>query len=251
MRLNSRMIFIISIMCATLAFSMTINTLNKLKQRPDEASLVVVAMKDLDVGIVVNDEDVQLLAPPQGTDFRIALKSIADVSGKRVRNPIRRGKVLTEFDLVRGDDDMTGLIPKGYRASTILIEIPKEVISFLKFGNRVDILYTERSNEEKKEPKMIMQNILVMKVSKPDQYSTTNQAYVTVALKPQAMETLAYAVQNGRVDLSVRPITDTEAKEVFMTFDELMGVQKGFLPAFTNQTEVELIKGIKKETVKL
>ena len=252
MRLNSKLILMISAVSAILTFSMIVNMLQKANVAPS-SDLVVTAMKDLDVGAKITKEDIDVLVAPSGTDFKVSFGDIAKVIGKSVRNPIRRGKVINTFDLVQEGDDLTGLIPKGYRASTILIEIPKEAISFLKFGNRVDVLFSEK-DKVGGSPRYIMRNILVLNVTTNEAAGSSNQAYVTLAVKPDGIEILSYATRNGKVDLTIRPMSDSDSKdkEEYMSYDELLGVKAaGFIPSLTNQTEIELIRGVKKETVKI
>lgn len=249
MRLSSRIILLISIVSAALAFSMTLSTLKKLQKGPASDS-VVVAMKDLDVGAIITASDIEVLTAPSGTDTKTAFFNVEKVIGKNVRNPIRRGKVLSVFDIVSDGDDMTGLIPKGYRASTILIEIPREALNFLKFGNRVDVLFMDPERPEIA-PKYIMRNILVLNVTRNESGSNGSEAYVTVAVRPEGIETLAYATRHGKVDLTVHPTTEANSKEEYMSYDELLGLKKGLIPAFQNQVELEVIRGVKKETVKI
>ncbi len=240
---------------AFFGFVLTLNTFQNLK-KSRSGIMVITAARDLDLGDTLGEKDVLLVAAPTGTDLSLAYREIGKVVGKTVRNPTRRGQVISNFDLLNENDNLSGLIPAGYRASTIPISLPKETLGNLKFGSRVDILYADTS-EKQFGTKTIMKNILVLKVfanqGAPTPGVMPGQAYLTLAIRPEAAETLAYAGRKGKIDISVRPNTDhNNTTEEYMSLNEILGFNKDTAVSPTAyQSAIEVIRGIKKTTVRL
>lgn len=254
MRFNSKIIFIISLAAGFAAFSMTIKTFDQLKKGPKTLQ-VVTAMEDMSVATVVNASTLKLVIAPKGIDTGIVYTEIDKVAGQMLRNPVRRGQPITKFDLLDKNDNLATLIPEGYRAASITLSLSRETLNFLKFGNRVDVLLTTQDSGGKTtETKTIIKNILVMntvqKANTPSAADKT-QATVTLAVRPEGSEILAYAANRGKIDLVVRPMTDKNVSEEYINFDELRGINKNnFIPVL-EKTDVEVIRGVKKDLVKV
>lgn len=255
MRFSSRAIFVLSVISAVIALTVIIHLFNEMKKDP-QAMPVVTAMRNLDIGDTLQKADLSLLPAPRGTDPGLMFTSVEPVVGKNLRNAVRRGQVIKSFDLMDETDSMASLIPDGYRAATCVLALPEETVRLLKFGRRVDVLFTDTTAREF-HTKTIMKNVLVMKVdaSKKNKAKTlANESNatvdVTLAVKPEGAEVIAYAVQKGKLDLSVRPLSEQDPKESYLTLEDVMGTKTPIFQV-SNQAEIEVFRGVKKEKVKL
>lgn len=202
MRLSSRSIFFVSVLCAVLAFGTILHLFGEMKKDP-RAILTVTAMRDLEVGDTIQKPDINLLLMPKGTDPSTIFMSLDLVIGKNLRNAVRRGNVIKTFDIANETDNMASLIPAGYRASALVLPLSDDTLRLLKFGRRVDVLFTDTTSKEFN-TKTIMKNVLVMKADsmKQDKGKTfgnesNSTAAVTLAVTPEGAEVIAYAVKKA------------------------------------------------------
>lgn len=258
MRLSSRSIFFLSVLCALLTLGVIFHVFNELKKDP-KAILVATAVRDLDVGDTIGKTDVSLLLMPKGTELSTAFTELAPVVGQNLRNAVRRGNVIRSFDLADETDNIANMIPEGYRATTVSLPISEDALRLLKFGRRVDVVFTDTSAKEF-ETKTIMKNILVMKAAPMKQAGTQvggmsaggSTVTVTLAVTPEGAEIMAYAMKKGKLDISIRPFSERDLKDTYMRLDEIVGTkQASIIPMLPEQTEIELYRGVKKEKVKV
>ena len=251
MRLSSKVILLISLLTAFSGFSLTLKTLDRAKKT--SPFLIVVAGRDLALGETLSEKDMEISSAPAETDLHNTFRQSEKLIGKSLRNPLRRGQPVTSFDLITDSDSLAGLIPQGYRAATLPLSLPGETSGSLRFGTRVDVLFFEVADRNA-QAKTIMKNVLVLKNSqnqKPSESSASAVSYITLAVRPEAAETLAYALQRGKIHLSVRPMTERNAREEYMSLNELLGITNAAAMPLGSSAEVEVIRGIKKGTVKL
>ena len=255
MRLNPKTAFLLSLVSGFLAFIL-ISQMLKNATKPQAVIDIVIAADDLHVGNVITEEKIKMAPAPSGISIETAFRETDMVVGSMLRNSIRAGKPILTFDIANEEEDIFALIPEGYRASTLPVHLPKEVVDLLKFGSRVDVLYTDTSSEVL-ETSTIMRNVLVMKVSGN---STTGGAmiagqdvYVTLAVPPQAVETLSYVMRKGKLDLSILPLGSQNVEEAYISMKELLDAHEEIVNPTPIKIfhEVEIIKGTKKQMVEL
>ena len=258
MRLSPKFILFVAMVCAFVAFMMIFRIFTELKKDPRGVEAVMAA-RDLEVGETLQKTDLMMEMVPKGTNLNTVFKQMSEVEGKVLRNPIRRGEVIQTFDLADEADSVAGLIPADYRAATLSLVLPMETLRLLKFGSRVDVLFTDTSTKDF-ETKTIMENILVMKASpaKPVKSKNGAEEYtpsvdVTVAVKPEGAEIFAYAVKKGKLDISVRSMTEKGGEDSYMNLRDVMGVKPApvFMQTTAVDNEVEIYRGVKKEKVVL
>ncbi|HOW58651.1 MAG TPA: Flp pilus assembly protein CpaB [Candidatus Omnitrophota bacterium] len=257
MRLSSRSIFFLSVLCALLTLGVIFHVFNELKKDP-KAILVATAVRDLDIGDTIGKTDVSLLLMPKGTELSTAFTELAPVVGQNLRNAVQRGNVIRSFDLADETDNIANMIPEGYRATTVSLPISEDALRLLKFGRRVDVVFTDTSAKEF-ETKTIMKNILVMKAAPMKQAGAQaggmpggSTVTVTLAVTPEGAEIMAYAMKKGKLDISIRPFSERDVKDTYMRLDEIVGTkQTSIIPILPEQTEIELYRGVKKEKVKV
>ena len=184
MRLNPKFILVISIICGLVAFYLTLQALrNAQKEKP--VIRAVTAINDLDIGTVIRVQDVKLFLAPEGTDPGTIFQDPKAVAGKTLRNTIRRGDIIKIFDIVKDGDNLSSIIPPGYRALTINPPLASETLQFLKFGSRVDVVFTANNPLQANtvETKTIMKNILVLKVAQAQANAPQGMVPVTLSIK--------------------------------------------------------------------
>jgi Flp pilus assembly protein CpaB len=255
MRFSSRFIFVLSVISAVIALTVIVHLFNEMKKDP-RSILAVTAMRNLDVGDELKKSDISLLLAPKGADLNTLLTDLDSAAGRNLRNAVRRGQLIKTFDFADETDNITSLIPEGYRAATCVLVLPEETVRLLKFGRRVDVLFTDTTAREFN-TKTIMKNVLVMKVDSSSKNKSKTPANednakvdVTLAVKPEGAEVIAYAIKKGKLDLSIRPMAEQDVKESYLTLEDIMGIKAPVLQ-LGNQTEIEVFRGVKKEKVRL
>lgn len=258
MRLSPKLILFFAVLSAVVAFTMIFRIFTELKKDPRGVSAVV-ATNDLAVGETLQKFNIRMEVVPKGTNMNTAFTEMWQVEGKVLRNAVRRGAVIQSFDVAAQADSVAGLIPEGYRAATLNLVLAQETTRLLKFGSRLDVLFTDTSTKDF-ETKTIMQNILVIKVSPvkmPKPKSPTEEydpnVDVTVAVKPEGAEILAYAMKKGKLDISVRSMTEKSVEDSYMGLRDVMGVKPTpiFMQPAAVDNEIEIYRGVKKEKVTL
>lgn len=250
MRLNSKMILFVSIAASLVAFMAAVNAMGSMG-KGKTARPVVTVIHDMAAGQTLTDKDLRLIIPDHTVDPGIVFFSVEKAAGRSVRNPLRRGQVLTSFDLSDKSDLVSLQLDGDSRMFTLPFPSSSAVLGFLKEGTRVDILFTDPSKAY--ETKTIMKNVRVLKVTAPDKNSSADKStsFVSIAVAPDASETLAYAVRKGKIDLSVRSSADPSKSEEYMRLSELTGLKKMFTAPLFNRNEIEVIKGTKRSTIRL
>lgn len=255
MRLNPKLILLFSVLSGFLAFTFILSASGQAKD--PATSLIVTAITDLGVGETIAIKNMKLSPAPPDIDLEAAYHDLKSVEGRVARVAIMRGRPITTFDLIADDENIFNLIPSGYRAATLPASLPNEILKLLKFGTRVDVLFTDTTTKDLR-TKTIMKNAMVMKVSGipagNQNRGLAEQVHVTLAVPPDAVEALSYATQKGKVNLAVRPNGDGNnsgnLEESYMNLDEVIGLKKDPNDLF-NQAEIEVIKGTEKELIRL
>jgi len=180
---------------------------------------VVLAARDLVLGTVVEDEDLQLVewptnAVPAGyattRDQLVGQSLIANVA---MNEPILTSKL--EEGGLRG---IIPLIPEGMRAMSIAVDQVIGVAGFVTPQTRVDvILIMEPQGSEDAVSKIILQNIRALaageEIRETEDGTPVTVPVVTVAVTPEEAETLALASNEGVIRLALRHALDLQAVE--------------------------------------
>ena len=107
------------------------------------------------------------------------------------------------------------VISEGMRAIAIGGGAVTGAVTSVRAGDRVDILATYRDPRSKQEvTKMIMQNVLVLAVTKGKADPSCNQAgesSMTLAVRPEKAELVAAADRAGALSVSLPPAHDEKA----------------------------------------
>jgi pilus assembly protein CpaB len=186
--------------------------------KPIPATEVVVAARDLDIGTLVRETDLKMVAWPGSVPKGSILKK-ATLLNRGVVSSIYQGEPVTENRLA-ADGSGGGLaatIPAGMRACAVRVNEVVGVAGFVIPGMRVDVLITGlppgQSAEAGPAVKTLLQNIQVLsaganigkdKEGKPQQVQVVN-----LLVNPHDAEVLSLAGNETHIQLVLRNPMDT------------------------------------------
>ena len=235
---------------------------------------VVIATRDLDMGLTITDEDVTIRhLLPEMVPTEQVFKQLDVVIGRTPRAKILsnepiRGERLASAEAGVG---LNALIRKGMRAMTVQVDDQSGVGGFIQPGNYVDVIVTIRPDDQRGRSKWATETILsgipVLTVAssqpkaekaKDDEPKRRTPARkqkpsVTLELTPEQAEKLALAVSKGDVHLVLRGDLDITSEEerakTPLSTSELIGYKAPRQGRRTHRV-AEIIQGSKKETAR-
>lgn len=179
---------------------------------------VVIATMAIPAGTKLSDVDLTIKQFPAQAIPKDYPNSIDQIKGRIVKSGIQAEEIITEARLVGqgAAGGMPVIIPPGQRAITIKVNDVIGVGGFVNPGDRVDILSVSKTESGQPLSKTILQNVQVLAVG--DKLLDPNvlpepQAKVvgqiTLALNPQDSERLALAADSGKLQLVLRPHSES------------------------------------------
>ena len=143
---------------------------------------------------------------------------LADITGRVLISPVRANEPITEHKLAPNSIETGGVaavLKPGKRAIAVKGDKVIGISGFINPGNRVDILVTIEDPKKKEEKtKTILENILVLATGTQIQENEKGEPspvdVYTLEVDPEDGERLALAAAEGRVQLALRSILDTE-----------------------------------------
>jgi pilus assembly protein CpaB len=182
-----------------------------------ELATVVTVQRTLTFGYEIRREDLKLAKWPADAVPEGAYRRIEDVfkgeHAPRIKLDVGAGEVLlhSKVNTSHQGSAIAMLLPPGLRAVTIKINEIRGVAGFVRPSDRVDILLTEKSNDNEVKPnlatRVLLQNVLVLGIDqdarvKSDQPRVANSMTVAVALEDA--QKLALASTVGFLSLALR-----------------------------------------------
>jgi Flp pilus assembly protein CpaB len=146
-------------------------------------------------------------------------KDIKD--GFRVARAFTEGSVLTRDDLLSGDLDGASRHPVGLRA--VAVAITPDAHSFALPGDRVDVMWSYRTESGEVKRQTILQDRLVLAMDMwavREESGKVRGATVTLALNSAEAEQLATAAPNGEFFLARRNVSDDKKPQLPVTEPE-------------------------------
>jgi pilus assembly protein CpaB len=188
-------------------------------QRETNVKEVVVAAKQLEVGVTIKPGDVKLTKVSAEFFPKGGIAKMEEVIDRPVVNRILLDEPIQEGRLaVRGSGlGLAPIIPVGMRAVSVRVSDVAGVAGFVLPGLKVDVLVTgSPSGGEGTITTTCLQNILVLSAGQTIQPDARGQAInsptVTLLVSPEQAETLTLAGNEGRIQLVLRNSSD-EAME--------------------------------------
>ena len=189
---------------------------------------ILVAKSDLPRGQTLSPADVSWQAWPATTAAGNFIrksdrpKALENLTGMIVRAPFVAGEPIREAKLVnsKGSGFMAAILPSGMRAVATQITPESGVGGFILPNDRVDVIMTPRSRDEKsgeRTSETILRNIRVLAIDQNVEEKNGQKVVVgktaTLELSPGQAETLALSHQIGVLSLSLRSIADGTLEE--------------------------------------
>ena len=183
-----------------------------------EAVPVVVAVSDLPWGTQLKPE--MLTTKPFLKQSLPAgyFSGPDDIKDRVVVAPLKANDPVTEHKLAPVSiktGGVSAVLEKGKRAIAVKGDKVIGIAGFINPGNKVDVLVTVKDpqkNEEK--TKTILENIMVLatgtQIQKNEKGEPSPVDVYTLAVTPEEAETLSLAANEGKLQLALRSVTDTE-----------------------------------------
>ena len=196
---------------------------------------VLVAAKDMPLGTLVSDQDVQWVSWPRAsTSSGMVLKSATpggfdDAKGSVTRAQFVQGEPVRKEKLVKGPNSgfMSAILPSGARAVAIEIDSTGKTAAggFILPNDHVDVVRTYRDEEASKATSLdvynaqtILSNIRVLAIGQNVQEKNGERVVIgsnaTLELDPAQVEAVMLAQRVGQLSLSLRSMVDSNQKPV-------------------------------------
>lgn len=217
--MNGRMILMlfVALVFAGLAAFVAKTWLNKqVTSKQEITTPVVMAATEIPFGIKLEEVNLKLINWPGTNPPNGSFSKIEDVVGKITKNNFYEGEIITQQRIAEhlGGSALSSLITENYRAISIRVDDVVGVAGFVLPGNRVDILAIQRKGGSDAKARTLLENIKVLAV---DQEASTDKEKpavvraVTLELKPEQAEKIAEAMQEGKIQLTLRNPLDSTA----------------------------------------
>lgn len=143
-----------------------------------------------------------------------ALTSVAALRGKHTTKTIDGGEQLTAADFATGSDPIAGKLEGTERALTVPVDTSRGNVGKIKDGSRVDVLggYNAEESGGRARPALdiLARDVLVLSApAKPSGsgIGSGKEQEVALRLSDRDAARVAYAAENGKVWLAIRPPT--------------------------------------------
>jgi len=182
-----------------------------------ETSPVVLAARDLPVGTVVEDADLQVVQWPAGTRPVGYIATKEELIGRSlISNVVANEAILSSKLADSGLFGIIPLIPEGMRAMSIPVDQVVGVAGFVTPQTRVDIILIMKPlGSSDPVSKIILQNITALasgeQIQETEDGTPITVQVMTVAVTPQQAEKLALAEHEGTLRLALRPALELDA----------------------------------------
>jgi len=208
--------------------------------KPVATTKVLVASRNLGVGVLVKEVDLREQdwpgAPPQN-----AVLKKEDIVGRGVVAPIFEGEPFVESRLAAkgAGAGMAAMIPSGMRAVAVRVNEVVGVAGFVVPGMRVDVLISGTPPNSPRDlgtlSRTLLQNIEVLSagqnIQKDAEGKPISVAVVNLLVTPEQAEVLSLASNETRIQLVLRNPLDTQtAKTPGTAVAHLFTGQKLALP---------------------
>lgn len=229
-----------------------------------DASAVIIASRDIDVGARLTPDLLQSTDWPRGSLPEGSFHDAKLLDSRVVKVNLVRGEPLLESKLAPkgAAGGLSGVIAEGKRAITVRVNDVVGVAGFALPGNKVDILVNTKDESDKPISKIVLEQILVLAVAQDlgrDETKPKVVNAVTLEVTPEQAEKLDLARSIGTLSLVLRNQIDKShgTTDGVRTQDLLRlraetstaPIQRG--KATAPRQTVEIIRGIQKTEAKL
>lgn len=242
---------------------------------------VLVAKSDIPRGATIESNNLEVTIVPNQFVQPQAITSLDRISGMVATAPISKGEQLTLSKLAYPRQQSRGLsdaTPIGKRAITITIDNISSLAGMIKAGDYVDVIamvpIPVQSSDGKQVTQVavfpLFQNVLVLAVGqdmgsvskeeasryRKEERKETVSPLITLALKPQEANLIAFVQEQGRIRLVMRSPADSNIEPIQpASWDTLF---RYIMPQDIGKPEeapkieppsVEIYRGLKKDKI--
>ncbi len=205
---------------------------------------IVVASKDLPLGVKIDPSSVELARWPRDSVPAGSYTDPASVVGSFVKGAFVKNEPIVAAKLFVGEKTagvMPLLIPPGMRAMSVPVDEVGDIAGFVMPRARVDILVAIQNVGNLTQPfsKVVLQDIEVLAVAQEmegDKDKPKVVKVVTLLVTPEEAERLALASREGQLRLALRNYEDNK---IVLTHGvdvrQMLGVFSPALPTLTSQ----------------
>jgi pilus assembly protein CpaB len=188
--------------------------------RPDGGgTAMVVAARDLPVGHLIAEADVQVIRYPSAALPVGYVAELSSAVGRGLTSAVRLNEPILESELAEpgSGGGLPIIFPEGMRAVSVRVDDIVQVAGFVTPRTRVDVLLTMRptqGNTDQMYTQIIMQNLPVLAagqtVQRDEQGTPMPVGVVTLMVTPEQAEKLVLAASQGRIQLALRNMLDVD-----------------------------------------
>jgi pilus assembly protein CpaB len=183
-----------------------------------EAVPVVVAVSDLPWGTKLKPEMLKTTPFLKQSLPAGYFSGPNEINDRVVIAPLKANDPVTEHKLAPVSiktGGVSAVLEQGKRAIAVKGDKVIGIAGFINPGNRVDVLVTIEDPQRKEErTKTILENIMVMatgtQIEKNEKGEPSPVDVYTLAVTPEEGEILSLAANQGKLQLALRSVTDTE-----------------------------------------
>ena len=228
--MNKRFVIMIMIalLCATLAAWIANNWIKNKgvdNSHIETSHPIVVAAVEIPFGTKLDASHIKISQWHSDDLPRGSFSKNEDVLGKIAKNAFYPDEIITDKRVAEHLEGsaLASLITLNHRAMTVRVNDVVGVAGFIMPGNRVDILSTvvvRKGAKNKALTKTLLTNIKVLAVDQdvsPNKQKPTVVRAVTLELLPKQAEKIVAAMQEGKIQLTLRnPLDDAEPEEIII-----------------------------------
>ncbi|MBT8404865.1 MAG: Flp pilus assembly protein CpaB [Gemmatimonadetes bacterium] len=187
---------------------------------PTASTPVVIAVRDVGLGEILTDDDMQVVDWPGAAVPAGYARSVAEVAGRGVISDIRTNEPILSSKLAdaAAGGGLPPLIPPGMRAMSVRVDDVIGVAGFVTPQTRVDVILTVTPpGSQDPISKVILQNVQALAagtdVQRNEQGEPMEVTVVTLLVDPEEAEALALSSTQGRIQMALRNMMDLETVE--------------------------------------
>jgi pilus assembly protein CpaB len=241
---------------------------------------IVATSSDVPAGTKLEGGDLRLIKMRRNELPPGSFSSIPEVVGRAAIVPLMKGAPVVAGQLAssRMGSGLPALIPPGMRAVSVKVNDVTSVAGFVTAGTRVDVLATGTPAQAGNDPAAttVLENVQVLaagqKLQRNGQVDPQQASVITLLVTPDDAQKLTLAMQEGKIQLSLRnpldeerahinPVQNRELYNLPKTPAVVAHVAKGgrtmqarsakaAVPPPPEQFSVELIRGDKRDVAK-
>lgn len=186
------------------------------QQASADRTMVLVAVRDLDLGQAITPAMVQTIAWPAGALPVGAFNDPKKLEGRVVRSSIFKGEPVLAPKLAPEGTKagLDSIIKEGQRAITVKVNEVVGVAGFLAPGSFVDLLVNMKDERENPISRVVLERIMVLAVAqeaqRPDESKPKVVNAVTLEVTSGQAEKIDLARNIGTISLMLRNQVDTK-----------------------------------------